>query len=140
MVARKDAVVKQNNDGILYLFKKNKVTFFHGRGSFAKAVDGGYEIAVQGAGAETLRARHVIVATGRMPARCRRAVRRGAHPLQRWRRAAPSARCPSARRDRRRRHRPEMGSVWRRLGAEVTVPRRCPTSPAPSTRASPRRR
>ena len=26
MVARGDAVVKQNNDGILYLFKKNKVT------------------------------------------------------------------------------------------------------------------
>ena len=34
---RKDTVVKQNNDGILYLFKKNKVQFFHGRGSF---VDG----------------------------------------------------------------------------------------------------
>ncbi|MEY4469797.1 MAG: Dihydrolipoyl dehydrogenase, partial [Pseudomonadota bacterium] len=34
MIARKDNVVKQNNDGILYLFKKNKVTFFHGRGSF----------------------------------------------------------------------------------------------------------
>lgn len=33
MLARKDTVVKQNNDGILYLFKKNKVTFFHGRGS-----------------------------------------------------------------------------------------------------------
>jgi dihydrolipoamide dehydrogenase len=32
MVGRKDTVVKQNNDGILYLFKKNKVTFFHGRG------------------------------------------------------------------------------------------------------------
>ena len=49
MLARKNTVVKQNNDGILYLFKKNKVTFFHGRGSFAKAVDGGYEIAVAGA-------------------------------------------------------------------------------------------
>ena len=33
-----------NNDGILYLFKKNKVAFFHGRGSFAKAGEGGYEI------------------------------------------------------------------------------------------------
>ena len=32
MVARKGPVVKQNNDGILYLFKKNKVSFFHGRG------------------------------------------------------------------------------------------------------------
>jgi modification methylase len=37
MLGRKDTVVKQNNDGILYLFKKNKVTFFHGRGSFVKA-------------------------------------------------------------------------------------------------------
>src|SRR6201992_788472 len=35
MLARKQSVVKQNNDGILYLFKKNKVAFFHGRGSFA---------------------------------------------------------------------------------------------------------
>ena len=31
MLARKEKVVAQNNDGILYLFKKNKVTFFHGR-------------------------------------------------------------------------------------------------------------
>ena len=46
MLGRKDTVVKQNNDGILYLFKKNKVSFFHGRGSFVRAVDGGYEIAV----------------------------------------------------------------------------------------------
>ena len=30
MLARKDKVVRQNNDGILYLFRKNKVTFFHG--------------------------------------------------------------------------------------------------------------
>ena len=35
MLARKDKVVAQNNDGILYLFKKNKIAFFHGRGSFA---------------------------------------------------------------------------------------------------------
>ena len=35
MLARKDKVVAQNNDGILYLFKKNKITFFHGKGAFA---------------------------------------------------------------------------------------------------------
>src|SRR6195952_3197501 len=46
MLARKDTVVKQNNDGILYLFKKNKITFFHGRGSFVKASDGGHEIRI----------------------------------------------------------------------------------------------
>ncbi|HEX2012098.1 MAG TPA: dihydrolipoyl dehydrogenase [Roseateles sp.] len=61
MLGRKDQVVKQNNDGILYLFKKNKVTFFHGRGSFVASKDGGYEIK---AGEEAIQAKHVIVATG----------------------------------------------------------------------------
>ena len=67
MRARKNAVVKQNNDGILYLFKKNKVSFFHGRGSFAKAEGGAYEIKVSGAAEETLVAKHVIIATGSNP-------------------------------------------------------------------------
>src|SRR6266542_2460482 len=35
MLARKDKVVRQNNDGILFLFKKNKVAFHSGIGSFA---------------------------------------------------------------------------------------------------------
>ena len=64
MVARKDAVVKQNNDGILYLFKKNKVSFFHGRGSFVKAADGGYEIKLSGTAEETLVGKQIVVATG----------------------------------------------------------------------------
>src|SRR6188474_1538273 len=59
MLGRKDKVVKQNNDGITYLFKKNKVTFFHGRGSFSKAGADGYEIQV---GGETVVGKHVIVA------------------------------------------------------------------------------
>jgi dihydrolipoamide dehydrogenase len=58
MQKRKDKVVKQTNDGIVYLFKKNKVAFFHGRGSFGRTPN---EIRV---GDETLSARHVIVATG----------------------------------------------------------------------------
>src|SRR5688572_5117657 len=68
MLKRKDKVVKQNNDGILYLFKKNKITFFHGRGSFGGG-DGerGYQIKVAGKSSETLTARHVIVATGSSP-------------------------------------------------------------------------
>ena len=64
MIARKDAIVKQNNDGILYLFKKNKVTFFHGTASFVKAVDGGYEIKVAGKAEETLVGAQIVVATG----------------------------------------------------------------------------
>src|SRR3954447_18958824 len=67
MMARKQTVVKQNNDGILYLFKKNKVTFFHGRGSFAKAAGDGYEIKVAGADEQTIAGKHVIVATGSNP-------------------------------------------------------------------------
>src|SRR5215204_411867 len=49
MLARKDQVVKQNNDGILFLLKKNKVSFFHGRGSFSAAGEAGCEIKISGA-------------------------------------------------------------------------------------------
>ena len=121
MLARKDTVVKQNNDGILYLFKKNKVTFFHGRGSFVKAVDGGHEIKIAGATEESIVAKHVIVATGSNP------------------RALPGADFDEklilsntgalAIADVPKRLGVigagviglEMGSVWRRLGSEVTV-------------------
>jgi dihydrolipoamide dehydrogenase len=121
MLARKDGVVKQNNDGILYLFKKNKVTFFHGRGAFAKAVEGGYEIAVSGATAELVLARHVIVATGSSA----RALPGAAFDEERILSNDGALRIAEV---------PkrlgvvgsgviglEMGSVWRRLGAEVTV-------------------
>ena len=118
MLGRKDEVVKQNNDGILFLFKKNKVTFFHGRGSFVRAGEGGWDVKVND---ETLTGKHVIIATGSNA------------------RALPGApfdedvilsndgalRVPLV---------PkklgligsgviglEMGSVWRRLGSEVTV-------------------
>ena len=67
MLKRKDKVVRQNNDGILYLFKKNKVTFFHGRGSFAGRDANGYTIKAAGEAEETLSAKHVIVATGSNP-------------------------------------------------------------------------
>ena len=127
MLGRKDTVVKQNNDGILYLFKKNKVSFFHGRGSFVRAAQGGYEIAVAGAASETLVARQVIVATGSSA------------------RALPGAPFDEANilsNDGALRMAAvpkklgligsgviglEMGSVWRRLGAEVTVLEALPT-------------
>lgn len=127
MIARKDAVVKQNNDGILYLFKKNKVSFFHGRGSFVKAVDGGYEIAVKGAKDESLTGKQIIVATG-SNARALPgvafdeenvlsndgALRLGAVPKKL---ALIGSGVIGL----------EMGSVWRRLGAEVTVLEALPT-------------
>jgi dihydrolipoamide dehydrogenase len=121
MLARKDEVVKQNNDGILYLFKKNKVSFFHGRGSFAKAADSGYQIQVAGKDNQTLTAKQVIIATGSsaralpdVPFDEDRilsndgALRIGAAPKSLGLIGAGVIGL-------------EMGSVWRRLGAEVTV-------------------
>src|SRR5258707_15594162 len=67
MLKRKDKVVKASNDGVAYLFKKNKVAFFHGRGSFVKSGADGCEIAVAGSQNETLAAKNVIVATGSVP-------------------------------------------------------------------------
>ncbi|HWY73289.1 MAG TPA: FAD-dependent oxidoreductase, partial [Burkholderiaceae bacterium] len=64
MLARKATVVRQNNEGILYLFKKNKITFFHGQGRFEARSADGYRIAVSGAADAMLSAPHVIVATG----------------------------------------------------------------------------
>lgn len=64
MLGRKDTVVQQNNDGVLYLFKKNKVSFFHGRGSFVAASERGYDIKVTGATNEIVSGKHIIVATG----------------------------------------------------------------------------
>jgi dihydrolipoamide dehydrogenase len=124
MLARKDTVVKQNNDGIQFLFKKNKVTFFHGRGSFVKTSDGGYEIK---AGEEAITSKHVIVATGSnaralpgvpfdedailsndgalsIPGVPKKLALIGSGVIGL-----------------------EMGSVWRRLGAEVTVLEALPT-------------
>jgi len=124
MLARKDTVVKQNNDGILYLFKKNKVAFFHGRGSFVRAVDGGYEIAV---GDDVLKGKQVIVATGSSARALPQApfdeamvlsndgaLRIGAVPKKL---ALIGSGVIGL----------EMGSVWRRLGAEVTVLEALPT-------------
>ena len=55
MLARKEKVVAQNNDGILFLFKKNKVTFFHGVGSFAGgSAEAGWTVSVAGATPATL--------------------------------------------------------------------------------------
>jgi dihydrolipoamide dehydrogenase len=63
MQARRAAIVRQNNEGILYLFRKNKITFFHGRGRFEGRTAEAYRVAI--AGSDTvLSASQVIVATG----------------------------------------------------------------------------
>ncbi len=127
MVGRKDSVVKQNNDGILYLLKKNKVAFFHGRASFVKAVEGGYELKVAGAAEETLVGKHVVIATGSNARQLPGApfdedrilsndgaLRIGCVPETLGVIGSGVIGL-------------EMGSVWRRLGSKVTILEALPT-------------
>src|SRR5918992_143755 len=115
MMKRKDKVVKSNNDGIVYLFKKNKIVFFPGRGSFGGSPT---EIKV---GDEVLSAKHVIIATGSNPRPLpgaefdeklilsnTGALAMGEVPK---RLGVIGAGIIGL----------EMGSVWRRLGAQVTI-------------------
>jgi hypothetical protein len=66
MLARKDDVVKQNTTGIEFLFKKNKVTYIKGTGKIAKAVTGAHQVAVKGLDGTdaTYTAKYVVIATG----------------------------------------------------------------------------
>jgi len=122
MLARKDKVVRQNNDGIVYLFKKNKIAFFNGTGSFA-AADGsaGWRIAVSGAGDQTLAAKHVIIATGSKPRALPGAPFDNRFILDNEGALALSAVPKTLGVIGAGVIGLEMGSVWRRLGAEVTV-------------------
>ena len=121
MLGRKNKVVEQNNDGIIFLFKKNKVTFFHGKGSFVKGDAGGWEIKVAGAQPETVVGKHIIIATGSNP----RPLPGAAFDEKLILSNTGALDIPEV---------PktlgvigagviglEMGSVWRRLGADVTV-------------------
>ncbi len=105
MLKRKDKVVRQNNEGILYLFKKNKVTFYHGRGSFAGKGADGWQIKVSGqsrrdADGQTRDHRHRFQSA--RTAGCR--VRQQAHPGQ-CRRAGDCRGAEKTRRHRRGRDR-----------------------------------
>jgi dihydrolipoamide dehydrogenase len=124
MLRRKDKVVKASNDGILYLFKKNKVTFFHGRGSFGASSS---QIVVTGNEKETISAKNVIIATGSRP----RALPGAEFDEKLILSNTGALAIPEV---------PkrlgvigagviglEMGSVWRRLGSEVVILEALPT-------------
>ena len=117
MQARKDAIVTKMVKGVEYLLKKNKVAWLQG---FGKFVSGGeaYTIAV---GGEQVTARHVIVATGSKARHLPNvavdnetvcdnegALAFGAVPK---RLGVIGAGVIGL----------ELGSVWRRLGSEVTI-------------------
>ena len=118
MIERTNTIVKQLTTGIKGLFKKNKVTLLNGHGSFVAQSAGGWQVKV---GEELVEAKQVIVATG---SRSRHlagvavdnvlvcdnvgALEINAVPKKL---AIIGAGVIGL----------EMGSVWRRLGAEVTI-------------------
>jgi len=121
MIARKQKIVDQFTGGIAGLFRKNKVASVHGTGVFASAGDG-YTIEVRdGAKSQSLQAKNVIVATGSVPRALPFAPfdgelvldNAGALALESTpkRLGVIGAGVIGL----------EMGSVWRRLGSEVTV-------------------
>ncbi|MBS0484901.1 MAG: dihydrolipoyl dehydrogenase [Proteobacteria bacterium] len=124
MIARKDKIVTMFTAGIASLFKKNKVKSMHGRGTLLQreASANAWQIKVDDSGnAETIQAKHVIVATGSVPRPLPFASidnvmildNAGALALTEVpkRLGVIGAGVIGL----------EMGSVWRRLGAEVTI-------------------
>ena len=61
MLKRKDDIVGKMTKGIEFLFRKNKITLFKGYGKFAGKAAEGFQVEVNG---ETLTAKQVIIATG----------------------------------------------------------------------------
>jgi len=117
MQARKDSIVTKMTKGVEYLFKKNKVAWLQGFGKFVGGGDA-YTIAV---GAEQVTAKYVIVATGSKARHLPNvpvdndtvcdnegALAFGAVPK---RLGVIGAGVIGL----------ELGSVWRRLGSEVTI-------------------
>jgi len=117
MLARKDRIVVDLTDGIAGLFKKNKVTRYEGAARLA----GPGRVAVEGKDRVDLAARHVLIATGSVPAPLP-GVELDGDVVGDSTTALSFPTVP--------RHLVvigagyiglELGSVWRRLGAEVTV-------------------
>ncbi len=118
MLARKEKVVKANTDGIAYLFKKNKITWIQG----TARLTGKGKVAVQGSDKETeLEAKSVLLATGSEPVELPGLPFDGQSVVSSTEALAF---------DKVPQHLIvigggyiglELGSVWRRLGAKVTV-------------------
>ena len=125
MMKRKDDVVAQNTKGVEFLFKKNKVTWAKGHGTLKAG--NAVEVRANDGSVTTYRPKHVIVATGSVP------MELPFLPFdeERIHSNVGALRIPEV---------PkhlivigggviglELGSVWRRLGAKVTVIEYAPT-------------
>ena len=130
MLKRKDDVVAQNTKGVEFLFKKNKVTWAKGRGTLKPGGGAnGHEVEVAAADGttSTIRARNVIIATGSVPIELpflkfdeqRVLSNVGALVIQEVPKQLVVIGGGVIGL--------ELGSVWRRLGAKVTVVELAPT-------------
>lgn len=119
MLQRKDDVVSQNTKGVEFLFKKNKITWAKGRGTLKK----GNVVEVQGSDGSTTtyQAKHVILATGSVPVEL---------PFLKFDEERVLSNVGALAMSEVPKHLIvigggviglELGSVWRRLGAKVTV-------------------
>jgi len=122
MMARKDDVVKKLTDGIAYLFKKNKITSVPGVAKLiGAAADGSHQVQVSGSAPVTLLGKKLLLATGseavQLPGlpfdavdvvSAREALSFGAVPEHLLVVGGGYIGL-------------ELGSVWLRLGAQVTV-------------------
>jgi dihydrolipoamide dehydrogenase len=125
MLKRKDSVVAQNTKGIEYLFKKNKIEWAKGRGT----LKAGNVVDVAGADGVTssYQAKNVIIATGSVPIEL---------PFLKFDEERVLSNIGALTIPRVPKHLIvigggviglELGSVWRRLGAKVTVVELFPT-------------
>jgi len=125
MLKRKDEVVAQNTRGIEFLFKKNKVTWAKGMGT----LDARGQVSVRGGDGAitTYTARNVIIATGSTPVEL---------PFLKFDEERILSNAGALRIPRVPKHLIvigggviglELGSVWRRLGARVTIVELMPT-------------
>ncbi|HEU4610764.1 MAG TPA: dihydrolipoyl dehydrogenase, partial [Kofleriaceae bacterium] len=117
MLKKKDGVVQALTQGVAHLFKKNKVTRYFGHGRLA----GKGKVVVEGEEIVELNAPHIIIATGSQPASLKNVKFDG----KRIGNSTDALSYPEV---------PkhlivigagyiglELGSVWKRLGSEVTV-------------------
>jgi len=122
MVARKDGIVHKMTKGIEFLFRKNKIAWLKGHGRLAGATEGFFRVEVHGdAGVDVNEAKNVIVATGSKARQLDGVAvdnvtvldNEGALSLDEVpaRLGVIGAGVIGL----------ELGSVWRRLGAQVTV-------------------
>jgi dihydrolipoamide dehydrogenase len=122
MMARKDRVVKGLTEGVAFLFKKNKVASFTGTAQLAKSRDGeNHRVLVKGNKDETLEAPAVLIATGSESVTLPSLPLDGSHVVSSTEALAF---------DKVPQHLIvvgggyiglELGSVWCRLGAKVSV-------------------